>query len=442
MTVGLRWLVLGLLLSLCSPPAGAADGDLLEWIRSADDGGWIRWSPRPVLAPTFSVEAAGASAPRLRLAGGGRRAVFGGWRRTVAIDAGRSYRFRAEAEGSGLGRPPHEVACEARWLGPTLAEDVAPEYVAEQPGSVPGSLRCDEVLTPPVGATSLEMSLLLQWAPAATVAFSNVSLTAAPPPSRRPARIATVYWRPSGPSTPAANVEAFAALIDRAAASRPDLVLLSEAITSIGTGLSVSAAGQPPKGAAFQALSARARQHGIYVVYGAYETAGDLTYNSAFVIGRDGGLAGVYRKVQLPVGEAEAGLSPGDAYAPLDLDIGRVGVLICHDTAFDEPARVLTLARAEILLAPAWGGDLTQLRARALDNGIWVVTAGYDVPSAIIDPAGEIRAQTWKGLGDGIAVFDASLGEKVKRPWVGDWHSAVLKQRRTEAYVGLLGETR
>lgn len=439
MTPGRRWAALGLLLVLCPPPAGAADGDLLEWIRSADDGGWVRWSPRPALAPTFSVEATGANAPRLCLAGGGRRAVFGGWRRTVAIDASRSYRLRADAEASGLGRPHHEVACQVRWLGPTLAEDVAPEYVAEQPGSVPGSLRCDEVLTPPAGATSLELSLLLQWAPAGAVAFSKASLTAAVPPRRRPARIATIYWRPSGPSTPAANVEAFAALVDRAAASRPDLVLLSEAITSIGTGLSVSAAGQPPKGAAFQALSARARQHGIYVVYGAYESAGDLTYNSAFVIGRDGGLVGVYRKVQLPVGEAEAGLSPGDAYAPLDLDIGRVGLLICHDTAFDEPARVLTLARAEILLAPAWGGDLTQLRARALDNGIWVVTAGYDVPSAIIDPAGEIRAQTWKGLGDGIAVFDASLGEKVKRPWVGDWHSAVLKQRRPEAYVGLLG---
>jgi predicted amidohydrolase len=189
-------------------------------------------------------------------------------------------------------------------------------------------------------------------------------------------------------------------------------------------------------------LSTKARQHGTYVVYGAYESAGDLTYNSAFVIGRDGSLVAVYRKVQLPVGEVEAGLSPGDAYTPLDLDVGRVGILICHDTAFDEPARVLTLAGAELILAPAWGGDLTQLRARALDNGIWIATAGYDVASAIIDPAGEIRAQTWKGLGNGVAVFDASLGEKVKRPWVGDWHSAVLKQRRIEAYVGLLGEAR
>jgi predicted amidohydrolase len=430
------------LLALLPPPASRATGaELLTWDRSESDGGWTRWSPRPALAPIFAVVKA-ESDPWLGLAGGGRRYVFGGWRRTVTIDPGSAYRFHADVEASGLVNPRREIVCQVRWLGPGVGEEVAPEYVADQPGPSPRSIRCDEILTPPVGATSVEVSLLVQWAPDAEVAFREVSLSPARSPAGRSVRIATVYWRPTGPSTSAANVEAFAALIDRAAAHQPDLVLLSEAITSIGTGLSVEKAGQSPQGPAFQVLSAKARQHSAYIVYGAYETAGDLTYNSAFVVGRDGALVGVYRKVQLPVGEVEAGLSPGDAYAALDLDFGRVGILICHDTAFDEPARLLTLRGAELLLAPAWGGDLTQIRARAMDNGVWVATAGYDVASAIIDPAGEIRAQTWKGVGDGVAFHVAGLGAKMKRPWIGDWRSAVLKQRRPEAYGGLLEEPR
>jgi predicted amidohydrolase len=232
-------------------------------------------------------------------------------------------------------------------------------------------------------------------------------------------------------------VAAFAALIDRAAPQKPDIFVLPEALTSIGTGLDVVGAAQPAEGAAFRALAEKARQYHAYVLYGAYEKQGETVYNSAFVIGRDGRLVGSYRKVQVPVGEVEAGLSPGHLYQPLDLDFGRIGILICHDTAFSEPARVLTLAGAEILFAPGWGGDLTQIRARAMDNGVWLVTSGYDVPSAVIDPAGEIRARTWKNEGNGSAVLAVDLSKPVLRPWVGNWHAAVLKQRRPETYRGI-----
>jgi len=379
--------------------------------------------------------------PVLRVLGNGNAHVFGGWRRVVTIDPGRSYRLRVEGDTSGIGARGR-VFCQVRWLGPAVGEDVAPEYVAETSRADAASVRWGEVLRPPPNAVQVEVSLLVQWAPAANVAFRRASLVLSDAVAPRVARIATVYWRPRGPSTPAANVAALAALVDRAAATRPDLVLLSEAITSIGTGLSVPEAAQEPKGPAFTALAAKAREHRTYIVYGAYEKAGELVYNSAFVVGRDGSLVGSYRKVQVPVGEVEAGLSAGDAYAPLDLDFGRVGILICHDTAFDEPARILALAGAEVLLAPAWGGDLTQIRARALDNGVWVVTAGYDVPSAVIDPAGEVRAQTWKGMGDGIAAFSLDLSRRVRRPWVGDWGRAALKQRRVDVYGPLLEEAR
>jgi hypothetical protein len=305
-------IVILVLLVLAGRPALAAD--LLAWDAAAPDGGWSRWYPRPALAPGFAVDRGANQPSALRLSGLGNPHVFGGWRRLIPVEAGRSYRLHAEAEARGVVDLRLAVICQVRWLGPSVAEDVAPEYVSERPGTTARSLAFDEVLSVPDGATSAEVSLLLQWSPGAEVAFRALSLAPASLPPPRPVRIATVYWRPTERSTPAENA--------------------------------------------------------------AYEKARDVVYNSAFVINRDGGLAGAYRKVQVPVGEVEAGLSAGAAFAPIDLDFGRVG----------------------------------------------------------------LRAQTWKGIGDGTVVHEVDLARKTRRPWVGDWRSAALKQRRTDAYRGLLDE--
>lgn len=340
--------------------------------------------------------------------------------------------MQARVEAQAVTRPREQVVCQVRWKGEKLGEGVAPEYVTG----------CDQVVTAPLLASGAELSLLLQWAAGASLVFSEIAFEPATAPVSRPVRIATLYWRPRQVSTPIENIAAFSGLIDRVGPSRPDVVLLPEATTSIGAGLTVPEAAQDPDGPAFQALSAKARQYGSYIIYGAYERSGVVVYNTAFVIGRDGSLIGRHRKVQLPVGEIEAGLSAGDAYGAFDLDFGRVGILICHDAAFDEPARILALAGARLLFVPAWGADLTQIKARALDNGVWVVTAGYDVPSAVIDPAGEVRAQTWKDLGDGTALASFDIARPVFRPWVGDWNRAALKQRRPDTYRSLLEEPR
>jgi len=419
-----------LVVALLASAASGQEGNLVTWNPGAPDGGWRRWSPRPALSPSFSVE--GGASPRLRLAGGAEPHVFGGWRRVVPVSGGQSYRLQAHVEQQAVTRPREQVVCQVRWQGEKLGEDVAPEYATG----------CNQVVSAPLAASEAEISLLLQWAAGGTLAFSGISFEAAPAPLPRPVRIATLYWRPHQASTPLENIAAFAALIDRVGPRRPDMVLLSEATTSIGTGLTVAQAAEEPTGAAFQAFAAKARQFGSYVVYGAYERAGEIVYNSAFIIGRDGSLVARHRKVQLPVGEVEAGLSPGDGYETFDLDFGRVGILICHDAAFDEPARILALAGARLLLVPAWGADLTQIRARALDNGVWVVTAGYDVPSAVIDPSGAIQAETWRDLGDGTALASFDIARPVLRPWVGDWNKAALKQRRTDAYRSLLEELR
>ena len=167
---------------------------------------------------------------------------------------------------------------------------------------------------------------------------------------------------------------------------------------------------------------------------------GDICYNSAFIIDRVGQLAGTYRKVQLPEGEVDAGLAPGDFFRTFKLDFGKVGILICHDTAFPESARVEMLDGAEIIFVPIWGGDMTQLKARAIDNAVWLVTSGYDIPSMVIDPNGEICAMTWKEIGDGTAMYTVDLSKRFRKPWIGEWRNQVIRQRRTDSYLKTVEE--
>jgi len=415
--------------------------NLLTWDNAQPDGGWTRWAPRPELAPGFGVDRAASSrgVPALRLSGANNPYVLGGWRRTVTnVEPHKAYRFHADVEAKGVPSVRRNIICQIRWIGADLGVEITPEYVNNYAKGQGYSVALDQTFSAPDGASAVEVSILVQWVPTADLMFRNVTFETAVPEPTRLVKLATVYWRPEERSTPEKNVEAFCALIDKLGPQRPDVILLPEAATVIGTGLANFDAAQEMPGPAFFAFAAKAKQYHCYIIYGAYEKVGNVAYNSAFIIARDGTLAGAYRKVQLPVSEVEGGLSPGDFFKTFQLDFAKIGILICHDTAFGEAARVQMLDGAEIIFVPIWGGDLTQLRARAMDNGLWLVTSGYDVPSAVIDPTGEIVSMTWKEIGDGTVFKPVDLARKFRRPWIGDWHNAVIKQRRTDAYQKLV----
>jgi predicted amidohydrolase len=279
--------------------------------------------------------------------------------------------------------------------------------------------------------------LFLQWGTGVKAEFTSISMLEKDSPPARKVRVATIYWRPTGQSTPTANIETLSRMVDQAAEKHPDIVLLPEAAPFINTGMTVYEGAQEPQGAAFQLLSEKARMHNCYIIYGSYEREGKFAFNSAFIIDRRGKMADKYRKVQLPYMEVEDGLSPGDEFRTFQLDFGRIGILICHDSTFSEPARIETLQGAEIIFIPISGGDMPVLRSRAMENGIWVVTSGYDVASAIISPEGEIKDSTWKDHGTGTAFFEIDLNHIIRRPWLGYWNNGVIQQRRPETYQRL-----
>ena len=79
----------------------------------------------------------------------------------------------------------------------------------------------------------------------------------------------------------------------------------------------------------------------MYSVGCIYERDGDFIFNTAFLVDRAGELAGTYRKIHLYWPEEREGVSPGNELPVFDLDLGRVGIMICYDSWFPETAKLL-----------------------------------------------------------------------------------------------------
>jgi predicted amidohydrolase len=229
-------------------------------------------------------------------------------------------------------------------------------------------------------------------------------------------------------------------------------VVLSEGITVVGTGKPMAAVAEPAEGPTLAAIGAQARAHRCYVVVGIYERDGDLLYNTGLLIGRDGRLAGKYRKVHLPEGEMDQGFTPGLEHPVFETDLGRVGLQICYDHAFVESARLLALHGAEVIACPIWGDPRAHghaweatARARALDNGVYFVGAIYGPPRGlIVDPHGDIIADA-KGR-EGVYLADADLTAGVYRveyhagSYVWRYFKHVFrKERMPDTYADIVG---
>lgn len=162
--------------------------------------------------------------------------------------------------------------------------------------------------------------------------------------------------------------------------------------------------------------------------------------NRALLFGPDGGLIATYDKihmfdVDLDNGESwreSSAYEPGAAAVVADLPIGNLGFAICYDLRFPQLFRSEALAGAQILTTPAaftrQTGEAhwhTLLRARAIENGAFVVAAaqgglhqdGRETygHSLIIDPWGRILAELGNDEpGVAVAEIDTSLSDAAR----------------------------
>lgn len=109
--------------------------------------------------------------------------------------------------------------------------------------------------------------------------------------------------------------------------------------------------------------------------------------NSFYLYNRFGECVLKYAKVHTCDFGDEARLLAGNDFYVCDLDtqqgIVKVGAMICYDREFPESARLLMLKGAEIILVPNACpmeiNRLSQLRARAFENMLGIVTVNYPI---------------------------------------------------------------
>ena len=119
----------------------------------------------------------------------------------------------------------------------------------------------------------------------------------------------------------------------------------------------------------------------------------------------------------------------------------RMGACVCYDIAFPEVVRVLALERARVVLVPAaWNRSPRAYvydictRSRAVENGLWVVTANqtggprdnaFFGGSRFVNPRGDVTGEI--GQEEGVLVqevdaglYDAMVAEGSAYPFLED----------------------
>lgn len=403
--------------------------------RSPKPTDWSSFSPREEIAPRTFVDArySRGGSGALAISGAKNPAASGGWQRKVAgVKPGEWYRLTAWYRAEGLTQEENQLLCLLGWEDAAGKKAGQPEFAWET--TTENGWRRITVSGPaPEKAAAASVKLWLQNAPAATVWWDDIRLERIPAPAPRNVTIAAVRYRPRRSSGPAENLRTFGDVIRKQAPANTDLVLLPEGMTVVGTGKTYSDVAESLPGPTTKALGEIARARKSWIVAGLYEKEGVAVYNTAVLIDREGRLAGKYRKVYLPREEVEAGITPGNEYPVFQTDFGKLGIMICWDVQYTDPARALALKGAEIVALPIWGGNLNLTRARAIENSVFLATSGYDIPSLVIDPKGETLAASETDAT--IAVATVDLNRRYEWQWLGAMRGRFHREVRLDVPV-------
>jgi predicted amidohydrolase len=394
--------------------------------------GWTTWSARAETAPKAFIDAVHyrTKPGSLAISGASNPAEHGGWERMVSgIEAGSWYRFVAYYRAEAVPAENWQVVARLDWRNSGGLRTGQPDYVYQ--ASREGRWTKVTLDTQAPGkAAAVVVQLYLSNAPQGTVWWDDIALDQIPAPGPRPITLASINFRPQSAGSAAENVRRFLATIEGAIHEKTDVILLPEGITVVGTGKSYVDVAESIPGPTTVSLGELARKKSSYVAAGIYEREGTVVYNTAVLIDRQGAVVGKYRKVYLPREEMEHGLTPGDEYPVFRTDFGTVGLMICYDVFFADPARALATQGAEVILMPIWGGDQILGKARAIENKVFVVASGYDYPTYVMDPDGEILSEARQNGGAAIAKVD--LNKRYLHPQRGDMRERLIKELRLD----------
>lgn len=172
-----------------------------------------------------------------------------------------------------------------------------------------------------------------------------------------------------------------------------------------------AASAEPVDGRTVSAVAAAAREIRSHVLAGSIiELGADGLYNTAVLLGPDGGVAATYRKIHrfgFGGGEVTA-LGHGTAVVTAPVGQAVIGLATCYDLRFPELFRALVDAGATMIVMPSsWPAKRIEhwrvlAKARAIESQAYVIAcnavgshAGYTMGghAAIIDPWGAVLAE-------------------------------------------------
>ena len=250
------------------------------------------------------------------------------------------------------------------------------------------------------------------------------------------------------------NIRRACRLIRQAAGQGAELAVLPEMFCCPYENSAFRPYGEALGGPAQQAISALARELGLWIIAGSVPELEDgRVYNTSFVYDSAGRQAARHRKMHLFDIDVEGGqsfresdtLSPGRDITVFDTPWGKMGLCICFDLRFEELARIMTLQGVKAIFVPAAFNMTTGpahwellFRQRAVDNELFTIGTSPSRAegesyvawghSIVCDPWGSVLHQC--GAGEAVTVTTLQLDriQAVRR------QLPILSARREDVY--------
>jgi predicted amidohydrolase len=215
---------------------------------------------------------------------------------------------------------------------------------------------------------------------------------------------------------------------------------------------------EPIPGPSTKRLAGVCRELGVFAIYGLLEADGERVFNACVLVGPDG-VVGSYRKIHLPFLGVDRFTTPGDRpFAVYEAAGMRIGMHICYDGGFPEPARVMTLLGADLVVLPTNWPPGAQCMAscavntRAMENNIYYAACDrvgtergfrFIGQSKICDPRGhEIAAAPHDREEILYAEIDVAKARQKKIVRVPGLHEIDRVNDRRPEFYGKIAESR
>jgi predicted amidohydrolase len=434
--------------------AFAAVLSAVDPIHASSSDLWSATAPRDEIRPQFQQTDTGGKSGRgaLIIRADEREGLHGWWQKTFPVSPGQYYRFSAWRRTENVPVPRRTGLARVIWRDDAGKDVKRPEGVVtnysigviasaepEYPRDITASsgsggwMEVSGVYQAPPGAAQARVELHLLWAANGKVEWSDISLAPIEPPAPRKVRVASAHYRPRSAKTPMDACRQFAPVIEEAARQKADLVVLGETLTYAGVGKAYADSAESIPGPSTGYFGELAKKHNLHIVAGLIERDRHQLFNVAVLIAPDGKLAGKYRKVCLPDGEFDNGISPGTDYPVFETRLGKIGMMICYDGFFPEVARELSNRGAEIIAWPVWGCNPEQARARATENQVYIVSSTYEdvsrnwMQTAVYGHDGNILAQA-RDWGK-VCVAEVDLNRPTIWTWLGNFKEVIPRHR-------------